>query len=349
VLDTIKLQLKDYEITQDTTVQVQPARYIAGTGEVVAEFPLFKNSAGKVFYGSKAHLNTPQYNFDIKPVHYSPTGVSCSIHFSVPGIHNGNNFYSVGEQGTEAVINQVEKDLSENGIKTNLQNAQLSRVDTFKNIQAEQSFESYSTLFQLLKCNRGIKRDYGTTFLLSNTQQEFTVYDKLVEMQRKGLPTAEFPENTQRYEHRLLNRDKIKSVYGFSAVGDIFKGGYAVIKEKQLESWKKSLFSYSVEEIVSLGSKQLEQEMAFFKSKFGSTWFQWFLKSYGAYYLAKFAGVEVVKVALENLEADRMKVWRTVRILEQAKREIDFVRQEENSQRTVADLYQELQEKFCLN
>ena len=349
MLDTVKLQLKDYEITDFSTLEVQPARYVSGTGEVVSEFPLFKNSSGKVFYGSKAFLNTPKWNLTVKPVNYSPSGTACYIHFSVPGIHNGNNFYSVGEQGTEAVINQVEQQLTENGIKTNLQNAQLSRVDTFKNIQADQSFESYSTLFQLLKCNRGIKRDYGTTFLLSNSQQEFTVYDKLVEMQNKGISTADFPENTQRYEHRLLNRNKINSVYGFSAVADIFKGGYAVIKEKQLESWKKSLFSYSVEEVVSLGSKQLEQEMALFKSKFGSTWFQWFLKSYGAYYLAKFAGVEVVKVALENLEADRMKVWRTVKLLEQAKREIDFVKTEEKSQRTVAELYQELQEKVCLN
>ena len=73
------------------------------------------------------------------------------------------------------------------------------------------------------------------------------------------------------------------------------------------------------------------------------------LKSYGAYYLAKFAGVEVVKVALENLEAERTKVWRTVKLLEQAKREIDFVKTEEKSQRTVAELYQELQEKVCLN
>lgn len=349
MLDTIKLQLQDYEVTSNSTVEVQPARYVSGTGEILSEFPLFKNSSGKVFYGSKAFLNTPKWNLTLKPVTYSPSGNACYVHFSVPGIHNGNNFYSVGEQGTEAVINQVEQELAENGINCNLQQAQLSRIDTFKNIQAEQSFESYATLFQLLKCNRGIKRDYGTTYLMSNTQQEFTVYDKIVEMQNRGISTAEFPENTQRYEHRLLNRNKINSVYGFSEVADIFKGGYAVIKEKQLESWKKSLFSYSVEEVVTLGSKQLEQEMAIFKQKFSRNWFQFFLQAYGAYHLAQVAGVEVVKTALENLEADRMKVYRTVKILEQAKREIDFVKQEQNSKRTMAELYLELQEKVCLN
>lgn len=349
MLDTIKLQLKDYEVTGNSTLEVQPARYVSGTGEVVSEFPLFRNSTGRTFYGSKAFLNNEKWNLTLKPVSYSTSGTACFLHFSIPKIHNGNNFYSVGEFGTEAVFNLVEQELAENGINTNLQRAELSRVDTFKNIQAEQSFDSYSTLFQLLKCNRGIKRDYGTTFLLSNSQQEFTVYDKIVEMQNRGISTSEFPENTQRYEHRLLNRNKIKSVYGFSSVNDIFRGGYEVIRQKQVESWKQSLFSYSVEEVVSLGSKQLEQEMAFFKNKFGSTWFQWFLKSYGAYYLARFAGVEVVKTALESLEADRMKVWRTVKLLEQAKREIDFAKTEQNSQKTVAELYLELKQKVCLN
>jgi len=51
------------------------------------------------------------------------------------------------------------------------------------------------------------------------------------------------------------------------------------VKEKQVESWKNSLFSFSAEEVVVLGSKQLEQEMKAFQEKFGSNWFQYFWKS----------------------------------------------------------------------
>lgn len=57
-LDTVKLHLKDYSITGESNLTVQPATYIAGTGEVVSEFPLFQDTAGKKFKGSKAYLNT---------------------------------------------------------------------------------------------------------------------------------------------------------------------------------------------------------------------------------------------------------------------------------------------------
>jgi len=89
--------------------------------------------------------------------------------------------------------------------------------------------------------------------------------------------------------------------------------------------------------------------MKLFKEKYSRNWFQNFLRAYGAYYLAQFAGVEIVKVALENMESDRMKVWRTIQLLEEAKREIELVKQVENSRRTLGELYEELKEKVCLN
>ena len=44
-----------------------------------------------------------------------------------------------------------------------------------------------------------------------------------------------------------------------------------------------------------------------------------------------------------------MKVWRTIQLLEEAKREIELVKQVENSRRTLGELYEELKEKVCLN
>jgi hypothetical protein len=98
-----------------------------------------------------------------------------------------------------------------------------------------------------------------------------------------------------------------------------------------------------------LGSRQLEQEMRFFKQKFERNWFEWFLKSYGAYHLAQVAGVEVVRLALQNVEAERTKVWRAEKMLLDTKREIEMLKQEEGSNKTLGVLYQELKEKVCLN
>lgn len=348
-IDTMKLLVNDYSIAEDNGLTVQPASYIAGTGEVTSEFSLFKDSSGRFFKGSKAYLNTDRLNMTIQPFTRSDRGTACFVSFSVPKVHNGNNFYSVGEAGSQAVVKKVEKELWESGFHTDLNEASISRIDTFKNIQAEEPFTNYSNLFSLLKARRAQQRDYGTTFLVHNTQQEFCIYDKLAEMQNKGFDTSIYPENTIRFEHRLLNKKKVGAVLGFSSVSGLFSGGYGVLKEKQVQEWGKSLFSYSVEEVLVLSSKELEAEMLYFKNTCGRNWFDSYLKAYGAYYLAKFAGIEAVERALSNLETESRKVWRAKKVLEETKREVEFLKSAKGTSKTMGDLYKELKNKVCLN
>ena len=346
MIDTLKLMLNEYEITDDSEIRVQPASYELGTGSKV-EYPLFQTPSHGSHYGSKAYLNAENWNLTLKPL---PGGraTGAFLQLSVPKNYYGNNFYSVGEQGTRAVLSKVEEELQEKGVHTNLLGADISRLDTFKNIEPEEPFSSYYTLFSFLKARRALQRGYGTTFLLSNTQQEFCVYDKLAEMRERQQETGNLP-NTMRFEHRLLNKQKVQNVYGFGRVGELFQGGYEAVKEKQVESWKKSLFSFTAEEVVLLGSKQLEQEMKRFYEKSPSGWFSRFLKAYGAYYLASYAGRDVVIEALQSLEADRMKIWRAVQVFEEAEKELLVLKQEEGSSKTLGVLYEELRRKVCLN
>lgn len=344
MLDTVKLFIPEYDIASDTALEVQPARFNAGTGEVLNEFDLFRTVSGKKFQGSRAFLNTDKWNLDLKPFSFANSGVACFLHFSVPKVHYGDNLYSVGEQGTEAVFNLVEKELRDYGFYCNLQNAHYSRIDTFRNIQPSEPFETYSALFNLLNASRRVKRNYGTTFLVSNSQQEFIVYDKLAERELNKQDNSGLAE-TMRFEHRLLNKQKIESILGFSQVADTFKGGYAVIRDKQKESWRDNLFKYEVEEVVQLGSQELALEMENFARKHGSRWFSYFLRSYGAFHLAQFAGIEVVQKALEYMEAERTKVWRMRKMLEEAEQELLFYRQEQTTSKTYAVLYEELKEK----
>ena len=344
MLDTVKVFIPDYSISDTSEIQIQPAKVVSGTGEKLNEFELFQTVAGRRLHGSRAFLNTEKWNLDLKPFGFAENGTACFLHFSIPKVHYGDNYYSVGEQGSKAVFNLVEEELKEYGFYCNLQNSDFSRIDTFKNIQPAEPFETYSALFSLLNARRGLKRSYGTTFLVSNTQQEFIVYDKLKERELHKLDNSGFPE-TMRFEHRLLNKQKIKSIVGFTQVADLFKGGYAVIRDKRKESWKNSLFKYEVEEVVQLGSQELVQEMQCFEREHGRNWFSYFLKGYGAFHLAKYAGIEVVELAMQKFEADRMKVYRMRKTLEEAERELLLFKKEENSEKTYASLYNELKDK----
>jgi len=345
MIDTMKLMLTDYEITEDAEITVQPSSFVLSTGAMV-EHPLFNVKDKGTVYGSKAYANTENWNLTLKPVLGMGTGAFLQL--SVPKNHYGSNYYSVGEGGTKAVLNKVENELNDRGIKTNIQEAVLSRLDTFKNIEPEEHFSSYYGLFQTLNAKRTAKRDYGTTFLYSNTQQEFCVYDKKEEMRNRKLNTEGLPE-TMRFEHRLLNKTKINSVYGFTGVKDIFKGGYEVIREKQIESWRINLFKYEADEVLVLGSRQIEQEMRAYRERHGRNWLQYYIKSYGSYYLTQYAGKEAVGIALMNIEEDRVKAWRANKILEEAERELLNMKKIEGTNKTMAQLYEELKNKVCEN
>ena len=302
-LDTVHLQLGDFTITGENELTVQPAPYLASTGESIYDWQLFTDTSGKEHTGAKAYLNkTDRFQLTLLPYQKAKTGVNCFVQFSVPKVHNGNNFYSVGEEGSQAVFTSIEKELWQAGIHTELNNAELCRVDTFKNIEPEEPFSTYSPVFGLLKMRRGVDRAYPEGFLLKNTQQQFCVYDKIAEMQKRKVEVSHFPAQAMRFEHRCMNKDKVQAVFGFTSVKDLFSGGYETVKKQQVSQWKKNLFSHTVEEVIQIGAGVLQEEMRMFKQKFDRNWFDWFLKSYGAYHLAQVAGIEVVRLALQNFE-----------------------------------------------
>jgi len=344
MIDTIKLLLPEYSIKKDNLLTVQPSSYVEGTGEKIADYPLWQKEGGKV-WGSKAYLNTEHFNLTIQP--FKGTGVLAFLHFSIPKVYHGDNYYSVGREGTQAVLKAVEGELAQNGIITNLQEAKISRIDTFSNIQAEEPFLSYSPVFSLLTGSRQQRRDYGTTFLWQNTQQELCAYDKNEEASRRGIVTGTYPANTLRMEYRLLNKKKIDSTLGFSSVKELPEK-WEEVKAKHKQAWQR-LFKYEVGELEVIASKQVFSELLYFKGKYGRNYLDYYLKAVGSDTLARLAGVEVLKQAIENIENDRNKVYRAVKKLEQARTELQLLREEPASSKTLSTLYKELKEKVNLN
>ncbi len=350
-LDTVHLHLTDYSITPEAVLELHPSAYVVGTGEKISDFPLYTNTEGKEFRGAKAKLNVPdKFQLTLKPFSRGGrVGTNCFVNFSVPRVHYGNNFYSVGEEGSQAVFKTIEKELWKSGIHTDLNSAEICRVDTFKNIEPEEEFSAYAPLFRLLKMRKGVDRVYPESFLAVNGYQQFSIYDKIAEMKHRKVEVSHFPAMAMRFEHRCMKKVKVKAVYGFTSVKDLFSGGYEAVKKQQVPQWKKSLFYHSPEEVIHIGAGQLQAEMQIFKDRYDKKWFEWFLKSYGAYHLAQVAGIEVVKLALQNFETDRMKVWRAEQTLLRAKREIEMMKQVEGKDKTLGTLYMELKEKVCLN
>lgn len=338
MIDTLRLHLTDYRIGAETGLIVQPSPYIEGSGELLNSYPLWRKETGAEVVGSKAFYNSDSMNITLNPH-------GLFVQFSIPKNYTGlHNYYSVGRQGSKAIVDRLEGQLAEVGIETAIDRAHISRLDSFRNVVAEEAYSNYHGLFALLQAKRSQRRDYGTCFLWHNTQQELCIYDKLGEMRAKGQDTSGLPENTIRFEHRLLNARKVENTLGVATVSDLWTN-YDRVKETFLKVVGDSLFKHEVEDIEIVTGRQLKEELLFYKSRYGLQWFQRFLKVKGLEYLLQKADMETVLEVVNELSEDRKKAWRLAKELVETRFELAMSQLAGSSLRTTGQLYAELKRK----
>jgi hypothetical protein len=352
-VDTLKLRLVDYEVAPDSVLKVRQPDYTHGTGEEERSIPLFRDTSGYLVEGVRAYHNAEDFNLSFSPLTMGddvPVGAGCWVQLSVPKRARGENYHPVSGRSTRTVLRKLESSLREVGVRTNIETAQLVRLDTFRNVVADEPFPSYHPVFSLLSAKRMPKRDYGTTFLWHNTRQEVCVYDKLEEMQHRKLDTSHYPQNTIRFEHRLLKGKKIREALGFSSVKDLCDG-YGHVAEVFKQTMREQLFRYSVADFEVLTKSRLKAELALFRDRYGRNWLQYFFQAQGFLVLADLAGVDVLKQAIAEVagdesETDKKRIRRVVQRVERMRFDLSMAKIHLPSRRKLAELYTELETKL---
>ena len=341
----MKLTLQDWSISPGATLQVNTGNMNLKTGEIKQTL-LFTDSSGYEALGSYAHYKTKKLNLSIYPI---AGNVKAFVTFSAPKRISNDNYYPIKESQLSEVFEGVEQELHENGINTHIEKARLSRVDTFKNILTDEETASYSRLFGLLEANRAKdKSTHGaTTWLMKNNSTEYCIYDKREELRNSG-HSIEGIEKTLRFEHRCKTASKVKGFFkNITTVEDLKAYGWSAIQERTIKAWTDNFFKYDLEDIEVLVESQIRSELEFFQEKYGRYFFSKYLKAYGAYFLASSSGgIEVVKRALENLDFDRMKVYRAERELKNALTLVESLKVDSTSPQTLGELYSELKYKM---
>ena len=345
MIDTLKLNLQNWGVKSKASLQLKGGNTNYETGEVY-ETHLFTDSSGHEAFGAKATLNTENFQFTIKPYQGIPRAI---IQFSAPKIIcEGNNYYPIKESQLSEVFESVEQELHEKGINTHIQEAKLSRVDTFKNILTDEETESYSRLFGLLHANRAKnKKTYGVTgWLMHNNSTEYCIYDKLQEMKHTGHLT-EGLENTLRFEHRCMNPQKVKGFYkNVTTVTDLKAYGWSALRDRTIKAWKDNFFKYDIDEIEIIVESQIRSELKYFQAKYGTRYINQYLQAYGAHYLTSTVGIEVIKKALKSMNVDRVQVWRAEQKLKEKYIEVEALKLDSTSPQTLGELYSELKYKM---
>jgi hypothetical protein len=388
MIDTLRLNLIDCEIKRSCPLSVQRGIIDYSTGTIYNENDLFIDNAGKIIKGSKAYLNDDKFNLTIQPTitselndynhsklkikHFKRISETIQpdlfdynseddevkgifISTSLPRLLSETNLKTLSYDEQQAALKILENRLKKFGIKTNINNALLSRVDTFTNISTEHIFYTYSNLLSLMECSRMKSVGYGNeSFLWKNGNQELMIYDKVKEMRdKKPDIKIRFDKNIMRFENRLLKRRKILSSIKFETVGELYKN-YDGLKQFHKREIEKKIFKYSIEDIDYKTTNNVESLMRFCRNQFGKHWFESFFKMKGMEQIIKIMDVDKLLLLVDEFDSDkkpvalRVKKSRIRKMFNDFKFYIGLFDSQLNSGllKSNAELYEEIKTKF---
>jgi len=338
MLDTLKLYTEEFTIKDSAKLMLQPGQMSYESGDV-RESKLFKRESGKPVLGASAFIkDDPRYHLQIMPKGGS---VLAFVQCSIPKVARGENFYPATEVESSKALECINDALWERGVHLDLKSAKVSRVDLFTNAYCSEPFSTYRPLFELLRCKRQQRRDYGSTYLYSNTQRVLCIYDKQVEMINRGAKVAGLPK-AMRFELRYLNAQVAKKELGFSRAGELVSS-LDHVREVYNKELLKSFFKFVPGEVEVLAASQLETEMMHYQANYGRNWLETYQKALGARSLLEF-GEEIVKANIEKRAGYRMAAWRMMKRINDAHLELAMLRNESGQVKTLRELYSELRQ-----
>jgi len=389
MIDTLRLNLIDCEIKSSCPLFIQPGIMDHSTGELLNEYDLFVNSDGKIIRGNKAYLNDEKFNLTINPTvdnilnidtgkrefrkvsfsrqtnyqkefwgndfHIEDEVKGIFVQVSLPRLLSKTNYKTLNFDEQKTALNLLEDHLKQYGIKTNIYNSNLSRLDTFTNISTDHIFHSYSNLFSLMECSRMKSIDWsGESFLWKNGQQELMIYDKIKEMKSKR-PALRIRtnKNIMRLENRLLKKRKIESSIKFKTLGELYKN-YDELKSFHKKEIEKKIFKYSFDDIEILTENDLRIKFINAEKVYGKRWFNGYCFNFGVYSITKIVDFDFMKNMIDEIDNGsavqmRVKKHRIKKAMEQAKFNFSnggLFSDELVNFKSNVDLYNELKTKF---
>ena len=336
-VDTVILGLNGFGVREEHGLTVQPASYVPRTGEQIGCYRLWKGmEASRAFHNAsgKWHLDVKAYGGQVRGM----------VHLSLPGYGAPNNLNPVDREKAVAILEDVRKGLSDVGVDCNLEDARVSRLDAFSNVQTTEPFDTYSPILSLLDGKR--MRDKvmfgGSAFRWGSSHSQINCYDKLEEMRSHKLDVSAYAgRNVVRFEHRSLDRSKVQSLYGFDTVGDFLRE-YDSIPSVYRSVMQRDLFRYDGEDVEVLSSKQIEDELRLFREVAGRYWMSEYLQATGMKALLQRASIDTISKAVASVSGNRMSGTRNRARMHKALVRQSLLTRSNTSLRTFKVLYDEL-------
>jgi hypothetical protein len=245
-----------------------------------------------------------------------------------------------------AAIKAIERELWELGLRTNLKMSYIRRLDTFRNVVADEPYLCYRPVLQQLRGSRMTGHEFETGYRWDNSQWQLCAYDKLEEMQQRKVSVAGYPANTIRFEKRLMNSRKVQTAAGLKTVADLL-AGYDTLEPDFRKSLKQSIFKRRhVMPAPVLSPQEAEAGLRYFKNKGRRYWADDWMKAYALNQPVMQANLEVVRRAVAAVAGNRETARRISNQIEQVHLDATALSVLGPSRRTLSDLRQELEVKL---
>jgi len=226
MLDTVKLFTKEFDIAKANNFQQSITTNFA-TGEVKSE---------------KLFCNTEAGHFDIKQ-----QGADRCLFFtaSVPKLLYGTSLCEAQEQDFDKTLQEMTGQFRKAGVIVDREaysSMAVSRIDYCRNVPVQHSIVDYLALLRNCSFGRRNRTSWKTeTVLFFNGSQEFTAYNKVLEVKNSPVQsaaagiTAATPENILRFESRLKAAEVVKRTLHCRTFAECWN--FKLAKEKLLQDF----------------------------------------------------------------------------------------------------------------
>lgn len=298
MLDTIRLYTKDFELTMPNSFETVPRMNCFG--EVLSQKTFCNLPSG-------ARLNIkPQKPLGsllqriAKP---QETEDCLFLEVSLPKLLYGTSLKELQENDLERCIEELERELKAAGaiVQTGaVENMPLSRLDYCRNIKVQHSIVDYLALLRNCSLGKRARANWQTeTVLWYNGSQEFTAYNKVLEVQSRHKDTRQLVAPKQdilRLESRMKRAPVIRQeLKERRTLAECFN--FELAKQKLLSDYDKLVLN--VGEQLQLNFLEDLERLQGLREKTRYSW-QLFLAEYGtSFFLAKYNyDLELVKKLL---------------------------------------------------
>lgn len=338
MIDTIILNPKQYTISDNHQLTLKQGD-LSPEGVELYTYELFKTEGGHSYLGKKAFYNDQDRNVIINIV--PCWGAKwCFIKCSLPKILFNNNYYTISRDEFCAGLDILQERLVSIGIKIDIFSSHLSRLDLFKNIDLNYPIQYYFPLLETLRFKRTKRMKYFTTNYWRNNQNELTAYDKIAEMNSRGIDTSDLPPDVLRFELRLLKRRKIVHDLGISSVNQLIEN--FDLLPSFLSKKLCDLFDIDFRPFIE-GGTDLETKIRRFQTCYSMKYFHNFLCNLGMKQLEESDKLLDCKNALLRIDGNSRKFDLALKSYEDIKA-IEIITKNANGQ-NLLELFQEIQEK----